>query len=184
MSTNASATANGTTYTMASEDSPALTKPSSLTTLSTNIGSSLGTTTDIPLFHALHSIAIKSLVPYTLDMESYNYTKWGTLFSMVLGHFNLLHHIEDDTADPDDIEWTKVDLLVGNWIYSTIYEKLMDMCMRQEHPTSHKIWVHLVNLFTCNKSSHVVHLECELHNLIQGEMSANDFYRRLQQLIN
>jgi hypothetical protein len=29
-----------------------------------------------------------------------------------------------------------------------------------------------------------MHLECELHNLTQGEMSANDFYHRLQQLAN
>jgi uncharacterized protein YigA (DUF484 family) len=56
--------------------------------------------------------------------------------------------------------------------------------MRLEHPTARKIWVHLVNLFTGNKSNHVVHLEYELHNLIQGEMSANDFCHRLHQLTN
>jgi hypothetical protein len=37
-------------------------------------------------------------------MESYNYTKWRTLFSRVLGRFNLLHHIEDYVTHPDDIE--------------------------------------------------------------------------------
>jgi hypothetical protein len=108
-------------------------------------------------------------------MESYNYTKWHTLFSMVLGRFNLLHHIEEDATHSDDIYWTKEDLLVGNWIYSTISEKLMDMCMRLQNPTACNIWVHLANLFTCTKSSRVVHLECEVHNIVQGEMSANDF---------
>jgi uncharacterized protein YigA (DUF484 family) len=73
---------------------------------------------------------------------------------------------------------------IGNWIYSTISKKLMDMCMRLEHPTSRKIWVHLVNQFIGNKSSHVVHLECELPNLVQGEMSVNDFCHQLHQLAN
>jgi hypothetical protein len=114
MSTTASVVADGTACTMASD--------SWLATPSTNTGSSPGTAASIPLSYAVHSVAIKSLVPYTLDMESYNYTKWRTLFSMVLGHFNLLHHIKDDATHPDDIEWTKEDLLIGNWIYSTISE--------------------------------------------------------------
>jgi hypothetical protein len=56
--------------------------------------------------------------------------------------------------------------------------------MRLEHPTARKIWVHLVNLFTGNKSNHVVHLEYELHNLVQGKMFANDFCHWLHQLTN
>jgi hypothetical protein len=35
-----------------------------------------------------------------------------------------------------------------------------------------------------NKLSHAVHLECELHNLAQGEISVNDYCQRLQQLAN
>jgi hypothetical protein len=58
------------------------------------------------------------------------------------------------------------------------------MCLRLDRPTARKIWVYLGDLFTGNKSSRVVHLECELHNLVQGEMSANDYCHRLQQLAN
>jgi hypothetical protein len=141
---------------------------------------SSGISVSAPLSQALHSVSIKALVLYTLDMETYNYTKWHTLFSMVLDWFNLL----DDAAHLTDLEWTKDDLLVGHWIYSTISKKLLDMCLRLDRPTARKIWVYLGDLFTGNKSSRVVHLECELHNLVQEEISANDFCHRLEQPAN
>jgi hypothetical protein len=103
---------------------------------------------------------------------------------MVLGCFNLLHNVTKDAAHPTDLEWTKDDLLVGNWIHSTISEKLLDMCLRLERPTARKVWVHLGDLFTDNKSNRAVHLECELHNLVQGDMSINDYCHRLHQLAN
>jgi hypothetical protein len=68
----------------------------------------------VPLSHAMHSVTIKSLVPYTLDPQAHNYTKWHTLFTMVLGRFSLLHHVEDDTTFLADIEGTKENLLVDN----------------------------------------------------------------------
>jgi hypothetical protein len=57
----------------------------------------------------------------------------------------------------------------------------MDMCMQLRDPTARDIWLHLDNLFTGNKSSRAVHLETELHNLIQGEMSGIAYCHRLQQ---
>jgi hypothetical protein len=104
MSTTSSV-ADGTTGAAISATSSILTTNSLPAIISTNIGSSPGTAAAaVPLSHTVHSVAIKSLVLYTLDMESYNYTKWRTLFSMVLGRFNLLHHIEDYVTHPDDIE--------------------------------------------------------------------------------
>jgi hypothetical protein len=138
----------------------------------------------VPISHAIHSVNIKSLVPYTLDMQSHNFTKWHTIFNMVLGRFNLLHHINDPAVYLADPDWTRENLTVGNWFYSTISEDLMDMCMQLRDPTARDIWLHLDNLFTGNKSSRAVHLETELHNLIQGEMSGLAYCHRLQQLAN
>jgi hypothetical protein len=55
------------------------------------------------MLHAIHSVAIISLVPHRLDLQVHNYTKWWTLFTMVLGRFNLLHHVEDDAVHAADI---------------------------------------------------------------------------------
>jgi hypothetical protein len=58
------------------------------------------------------------------------------------------------------------------------------MCLKLRSPTAPKILVHLENLFTGNKSSCAVHLECKLNNLVQGDLSAHDYYLQLQQLAN
>jgi hypothetical protein len=49
---------------------------------------------------------------------------------MFLGCFNLLHHVDSDATHPDDIDWTKDNLLVSNWFYSTISEILLEMCLQ------------------------------------------------------
>jgi hypothetical protein len=103
---------------------------------------------------------------------------------MVLGQFNLLSHVESDDTHPDDMTWAMENLLVGNSLYSTISENLMDMCLHLRSPTARQIWVHIGNLFTGNKSSRDVHLECELHNLVQGEMMANNYCHLFRQLAN
>jgi hypothetical protein len=103
--------------------------------ISINNGSAPGAAPGVPLSHTIHKVSIKSLVPYTLDLQSHNFTKWRTLFCMVLGRFNLLHHVESDDTHPEDFEWTKDNLLVGNWLYSMISENLLDMCLQLRSPT-------------------------------------------------
>jgi hypothetical protein len=160
--------------------SPALSVPSTLSLLTGTTNSTLG----IPMSQAIHSVNIKSLVSYTSDLQSHNYTKWCTLSEMVLGQFNLLTHVKSNATFPSDLEWTKKNLLVGNWLYSTISENMMDMCLQLKSPTAQPIWVHLCSLFTGNKATRVAHLECELHNLVQGDMTANAYCHHLQQLTN
>jgi hypothetical protein len=63
---------------------------------------------------------------------------------MVLGLFNLLHHVESNDTLPDDIEWTKDNLLVHNWLYSTISKNLLDMCLQLRSPTAHQFGFILV----------------------------------------
>jgi hypothetical protein len=155
--------------------SSALSVPSTPALITDTTSSSSG----IPMSQAIHNVNIKSLVPYTLDLQSHNYTKWRTLFEMVLGQFHLLTHVHSDANSPDDLEWSKENLLAGNWLYSTISENMMDMCFHFRSPTSRQIWVHLDNFFTDNKVNHVVHLECELHNLVQGDLSTNAYCHQL-----
>jgi hypothetical protein len=115
--------------TMAAPTLPTLSAPTTPSLSAPDGASSSTSSSGVPMSHAIYSVLIKSLVPYTLDLQSHNYTKWRTLFTIVLGGFNLLHHVEFDDTHPDDIEWTKDNLLVGNWLYSTISKNLLDMCL-------------------------------------------------------
>jgi hypothetical protein len=76
----------------------------------------------------------------------------------------------------------KISLLVTG--STPLSDNPMDMCLQLHKPTAREIWVHLENLFTGNKPSRAVHMECELHNFVQGDLSANAYCHCLQQLAN
>jgi hypothetical protein len=163
--------------------SPSSGTPSSPALPSDNIIAAAGAASGAPLSHAIQSISIKSLVPYTLDLQAHNYTKWRTPFCMVLGRFNLLHHVESDDTHPDNLEWTKDNLLVGNWLYSTISENLLDMCA-----FSFTALLLAASGCTFAASSPATNpavlftLRVNLYNLVQGDISAHDCCHLLQQL--
>jgi hypothetical protein len=70
---------------MGTQSSQATGAPSSLALLSDNNSTLSNTTSGVLLSYAIHNIFIKSFIPYTLDFQSQNYTKWCTLFTTMLG---------------------------------------------------------------------------------------------------
>jgi hypothetical protein len=141
-------------------------------------------TGNLPLSQAIHSVNIKSLVPYTLDTQIHNYGKWSQLFTIVLGRFDLLHHVTTSNDLSEDPAWVRENLTVLSWIFATISEDLVDMVIRPPGRQAHAIWRHLENIFSGNKASRAVHLEAVFHSLTQGDLSAHDYCHRLQQLAN
>lgn len=76
---------------------------SSTTTLSSSSSSTLGEGTLLgsfsenigPIFiHPYATIAVKSHVPMTLELQNYNYTRWSAPFCTMCGKFELLQHID------------------------------------------------------------------------------------------
>jgi sensor domain CHASE-containing protein len=57
------------------------------------------------------------------------------------------------------------------WIHTTLADDLMDMVM-VDNPTAYCVWKQINDFFNTNKASRVVHLEADIHNLEQGDMSA------------
>lgn len=141
-------------------------------------------TGNLPLSQAIHSVNIKSLVPYTLDTQIHNYGKWSQLFTIVLGRFDLLHHVTTSNDLSEDPAWVRENLTVLSWIFATISEDLVDMVIRPPGRQAHAIWRHLENIFSGNKASRAVHLEAAFHSLTQGDLSTHDYCHRLQQLAN
>lgn len=144
----------------------------------------VSSTTALPLSQAIHSVNIKSLVSYTLDTQVHNYGKWSQLFTIILGRFDLLHHITTSDVFSDDPAWVRENLTVLSWIFATISEDLVDMVIRPPGRRAHAIWCHLCDIFSGNKASRAVHLEAAFHSLTQGDLSAHDYCHRLQQLAN
>ena len=130
---------------------------------------------------ATHGVNIKSLVPITLDMQSHCYRRWRNLFHIVLGRFNLRHHVDVNNPLPNDPTWAQEDLTVLMWIHATLGDDLMDMVM-EPNPTAFSAWDKIRNFFTDNKPSRAVHLEAEFHGLKQGDLSASAYCHKLKTL--
>jgi hypothetical protein len=126
-------------------------------------------------------VNITSLVNIRLDMLSTAYRRWRRLFLVVLGRFCLTHHIDGSPALPLDPIWLQDDLTVLMWLHATLADDLLDMVM-DDDITAHGVWKKIGDFFLSNKASRVVHLEQELHNLAQGELSAAAYRHRLKTL--
>jgi hypothetical protein len=122
-------------------------------------------TTALPPSQAIHSVNIKSIVSYTLDTQVHNYGKWSQLFTIVLGRFDLLHHITTSDVFLDDPARVRENLTVLSWIFATISEDLVDKVIRPPGRRVHAIWCHLRDIFSGNKASCAVHLEVVFHSL-------------------
>ncbi|XP_062202095.1 uncharacterized protein LOC133904649 [Phragmites australis] len=67
------------------------------------------------------------------------------------------------------------------WLHATLTDDLLDMVM-DDDITAHGVWTKIGAFFLGNKSSRAVQLEQELHNLSQGDMSADAYCHRLKTL--
>jgi uncharacterized membrane protein YgcG len=127
------------------------------------------------------NINIKSLVPITLDMLSTSFRRWRNQFRIILGRFELLSHIDENSPRPTDAAWVQADLTVVMWIQATLADDLMDMVM-EDKPTVYCVWKQICDFFNTNKDSRAVQLEAEFHGLQQGDLSASAYCHRLKTL--
>ncbi|WVZ91382.1 hypothetical protein U9M48_037562 [Paspalum notatum var. saurae] len=152
-------------------------------TSSSTMGSSTSGANSSSLASAAQSVNITSLVNIRLDMLSTTYRRWRRLFHVVLGRFNLRHHIDGTAPRPNDPVWIQEDLTVIMWLHATLADDLLDMVMDDDDDTTARsIWTQIGDFFLGNKASRAVQLEQELHNLEQGDLSAVAYCHRLKTL--
>lgn len=152
----------------------------------TGAATSPSTTTPVPaacttisLSSQMNAVHIKVLVPM-LDVQANNYSKWLTLFLLVVGKYNVMDHVEgEDEPDHDSSEWVRDDLCVLGWIYSTISDELFQL-VSTPNITAYGAFTALHQMFRDNKMSRAVHLEAEFHSIVQGDMSISAYYHKLK----
>ncbi|WVZ79619.1 hypothetical protein U9M48_027179 [Paspalum notatum var. saurae] len=153
----------------------------SSSTLSSTTSDTIGSTSAGALSSATQSVNITSLVNIRLDMFSTAYRRWHRLFNVVLGRFNLCHHVDGTNPRPNDPVWIQEDLTVLMWLHATLADDLLDMVM-DDDDTARRVWTKISDFFLGNKASRAVQLEQELHNLEQGDLSATAYCHRLKTL--
>ncbi|XP_060182925.1 uncharacterized protein LOC132612864 [Lycium barbarum] len=138
-------------------------------------------------FHSALSITnVKSLLPFTLDIENGPYHSWVALFKVQARGHNLMHHIIPPTeatamakidalwaADPE--LYDRFNAAVLQWIYGTISPKLLQAILVKDD-TAAKAWQRLETIFQDNKGSRATHLEEELAAVSLEIFSSVDAY--------
>lgn len=98
----------------------------SSSTISYTTTSALTATSSLSLAGAAQSVNITSLINIRLDMTSTAYWRWCRLFTVVLGRFNLMPHVDGSPARPNDPLWIQEDLTVLMWLHTTLADDLFD----------------------------------------------------------
>jgi hypothetical protein len=135
---------------------------------------------------ALHAQAVsvlnvKALVPVVLDIGAANYSKWCGLFLVTLGKYALSDHVLSDAAFPEHATWARMDCVVLTWLYGTIAADLLESVM-QPDVTALQVWLCLEVQFLGHQEQRAMNLSAEFHNFVQGDLSANDYCRRLKSM--
>jgi hypothetical protein len=136
---------------------------------------------------ALHAQAaavvnIKFLVPLVLDLTSPHFNRWRGLFLNTLERYALADHALSDDDRSDDVTWKRMDCVVLSWLYSTITPELLEVVMNREDgpPTARVVWLGLEQQFIGNKETRALLLDAEFRTFIQGDLSIDDYCRRLK----
>ncbi|KAJ9547776.1 LOW QUALITY PROTEIN: hypothetical protein OSB04_020319 [Centaurea solstitialis] len=120
---------------------------------------------------------IKKFIPFTLEMESGQYTSWAKLFRIHCRTFQVANHINSSAAPPrstpsssiateadktkaaSEFEaWSRLDAIVLQWIYSTISNDLLHTILKP-NTTASQAWTALENIFQDNRNTRAIYLD-------------------------
>lgn len=120
---------------------------------------------------------IRNFIPFTLEMESGQYTSWAELFRIHCRAFQVANHIDssakpppstpssstateaDKTKAASEFEaWSRLDAIVLQWIYSTISNDLLHTILKP-NTTASQAWTALENIFQDNRNTRAIYLD-------------------------
>jgi hypothetical protein len=121
---------------------------------------------------------VRQLVNIVLDSSSTNYVSWRDLMEQALQRYALIKHITDD-APSNDPGWIRMGSVVLNWISNSISTDLHQV-VRERGCTAHHLWLAIENQFLGNREQRTIHLDVAFHTFVQGDLSVNEYYRKLK----
>ncbi|XP_071687449.1 uncharacterized protein [Rutidosis leptorrhynchoides] len=86
------------------------------------------------------------------------------------------------SSDPPDEETSKADAVVLGWIFLTISETLLERLLNSQPKTAFAAWEFLKKIFQDNKRSKIVELTVELRSLNIGDLTAEQYFRKVESL--
>ncbi|XP_074293032.1 uncharacterized protein LOC141619924 [Silene latifolia] len=141
--------------------------------------------TSKPTFSPAYSVSnIKNYVPIILEIENVHYASWAELFLNTTCAFDVLDHIAPpkDAVIKKDAGWDRLDAIVKQWIYSTIFIDLLHTIL-EPGATAQQTWDRLKDIFNDNQNSRTVTLEQQFSNIHMDNYSNVSAYCQALKMI-
>ncbi|GKD35079.1 hybrid signal transduction histidine kinase M, partial [Tanacetum coccineum] len=86
------------------------------------------------------------------------------------------------TTIPPTPEWLKIDSIVLSWKFMTLSETLQAQLVVEDPQTAKEAWDLIPTIFKDNKMSRFIALKAELRSLKLGDLSINDYFRKIKSI--
>lgn len=139
-----------------------------------------------PHLHPAYSVTNIQSKIRTLDGKTTNYSSWVKLFKLHLKAYKVLSHIDGTPpppeTDPTYVEWSELDALILQWIYSTINDDTLDRVMENDI-SAHDAWLKIQDVFLSNKKARAAALLHEFtHTTLKDCASMDAYCQKLKDL--
>ncbi|KAL9237068.1 hypothetical protein vseg_011657 [Gypsophila vaccaria] len=136
-------------------------------------------------FHPAYSVSnIKNYVQITLESENVHYASWVELFLNTARAFDVIEHLvpPKDAEITKDAQWTRLDAIVMQWIYSSISLDLLHTILEPD-ATAQATWDRHKDIFVENQPSRAVLLEQQFTSIHMDNYSDVSSYCQALKMI-
>jgi hypothetical protein len=124
---------------------------------------------------------IRSLVSTVLDPSSTGYAHWRDQVLLTLKRYELTDYVISDDPLVNDPAWDRMETVVLSWIFGMITGELQDIT-KEHGVVAHQVWHMIEHKFIGNNKTCALHLDGSFHNFVQGDLSVNDYYRKMKSM--
>jgi hypothetical protein len=117
------------------------------------------------------------VVTIVLESLSPNYKRWRNLVLLMLCRYALDDHILSNVTN-SSVYWARLDNIVVTWILDTLSPKLHEI-VREPTEITCQAWLVIQAQFLSNESR-VLQLDARFCAFKQGDLSVNDYCRRMK----
>jgi hypothetical protein len=134
----------------------------------------------------LHAQAVsvqnaRSLVPTVLDTAG-NYPRWREQFLLAVTKYSLLEHAHSDYVSAL-VDWTRMDVVVKSWLYSTVSADLADAVI-DHRASAREAWLAIEDHFLGNQETRTLHLDAKFRVFAQGDLSITEYCKRFKKMVD
>ncbi|KAE8770146.1 hypothetical protein D1007_58161 [Hordeum vulgare] len=125
---------------------------------------------------------VTSVLDFKLALDGTNFQRWRNYITLLLARYHTEDHVREVSVRRlDDPAWRDDDNTVVLWFFTTVEGDLLDI-VAPAGSTAYTIWTRIHDYFLANEAEHAMHLGQEFRATVRGDLTINDYCRRLQGL--